>query len=100
MRSRAGQIHLDPVAQGATAWLAGGTDGAAPMAEDYLGTSPPEEAESGLRADRRPLFTFFGAATVCLARNRWRRQATPQPCLPTARRRPDRKSSRSSKLRK
>lgn len=48
VRCKEGRLLLDPIADSTTAWLAGGSDGAPPSVEDYLGS--PEEAWTGLRS--------------------------------------------------
>ncbi|MCM8622405.1 MAG: TIR domain-containing protein [Candidatus Accumulibacter sp.] len=60
VRCKEGRILLDPIADGTTAWLAGGSDGALPTAEDYLG--PAEEARTGLRSTSR----LEDVALVCI----------------------------------
>lgn len=50
LQVRPGPPAVEPVARGAIAWLVGGTDGAPPTAEDFLGEESVQSAGTGLRA--------------------------------------------------
>lgn len=59
---RPGLPPAQPIAEGVTAWLTGGTDGAPPTAGDYLGVEPARTAGTGLCAT----IGFDDVTLVCI----------------------------------